>query len=377
MESIFNSFYYIIPFIFLLGVLVFVHEFGHFIIARLCGVRVTDFSIGFGRKLWGFTDKHQTNWKICAIPLGGYCQFLGDANGASAGEDSEALDSLSEEEKKYAFAYQNPWKKLAIVLGGPGFNYLFAIVVMTAVFMFVGTVNYPPVVGEVIAGSAAEQAGIQPDDRIVEVNGHKIEEFSDISSEISLSADGTAKLVLLRGDEKISLDVKLTNITIEENKRLSERPMLGIKSKTSVDVGGTKVSLFPAITQACRDTWRMTTDTLRGVGQMITGKRSSEDLGGIIRIAEMTGDISKESGWIDFVVFMAILSINLGLINLFPIPVLDGGHVVIFLLEIISGREMHEKVKEVLFKCGFALLLALMLFATWNDFVHLFKRWFV
>ena len=152
MESIFNSFYYIVPFIFLLGILVFVHEFGHFIIARLCGVRVTDFSIGFGRKLWGFTDKHQTNWKICAIPLGGYCQFLGDANGASAGEDTETLDSLSEDEKKYSFAYQNPWKKLAIVLGGPGFNYLFAILVMTAIFMFVGSVNYPPVVGEVIAG---------------------------------------------------------------------------------------------------------------------------------------------------------------------------------------------------------------------------------
>lgn len=377
MESVINSFYYIVPFIFLLGILVFVHEFGHFIIARLCGVRVTDFSIGFGRKLWGFTDKYQTNWKICAIPLGGYCQFLGDANGASAGDDSDTLDSLSEEEKKHAFAYQNPWKKLAIVIGGPGFNYLFAIIIMAAIFMFVGAVSYPPVVGEVISGSAAEYAGIQQNDRIIEVNGHKIEEFSDIGTEISLSADGFANVVLLRGDEQISLNVKLTNISLEEGKPVSERPMLGIKSKTSVDVVGKKMSFFPAIAMSCHDTWKMTTDTLRGVGQMITGKRGSEDLGGIIRIAEMTGDISKKSGWVDFVAFMAILSINLGLINLFPIPVLDGGHVVIFLLEIISGREMHEKVKEVLFKCGFALLLALMLFATWNDFVHLFKRWFV
>ncbi|MBP5399402.1 MAG: RIP metalloprotease RseP [Alphaproteobacteria bacterium] len=377
MESIFNSFYYIVPFIFLLGVLVFVHEFGHFIIARMCGVRVTDFSIGFGRKLWGFTDKYQTNWKICAIPLGGYCQFLGDANGASAGEDAETLESLSEDEKKHSFAYQNPWKKLAIVLGGPGFNYLFAIIVMSLIFMFVGMVNYPPIVGEVIPGSAAEQAGLQEEDVIIEVNGHQIEAFSDISSEVALSADGIAKIVLLRGDETISLDVKLTNISIEEGDPVSERPMLGIKSKTSIDIDGQKLSFFPAIAEACRGTWRMTTDTLRGVGQMITGKRSGEDLGGIIRIAEMTGDISKKSGWVDFVAFMAILSINLGLINLFPIPVLDGGHVVIFLLEIISGREMHEKVKEVLFKCGFALLLALMLFATWNDFVHLFKRWFV
>lgn len=377
MESIFNSFYYIVPFIFLLGVLVFVHEFGHFIIARMCGVRVTDFSIGFGRKLWGFTDKHQTNWKICAIPLGGYCQFLGDANGASAGEDNETLEALSEEEKKYAFSYQNPWKKLAIVLGGPGFNYLFAIIVMALIFMFVGTVKYPPIVGEVVAGGAADQAGIQPEDRILEINGNEIKEFSDISAEVALSLNGIANVVLQRGEEIIRVEAKLSNIAFGEGEPVSERPVLGIKSKNAVDIGEEKMSFIPAIVHSCRATWRITTDTLRGVGQMITGKRSSEDLGGIIRIAEMSGDISKSSSWIDFVAFMALLSINLGLINLFPIPVLDGGHVVIFLLEIISGREMHEKVKEYLFKCGFMILLALMLFATWNDFVHLFKRWFV
>jgi regulator of sigma E protease len=377
MSSLFNSLYYIIPFIFLLGVLVFVHEFGHFLIARLCGVRVTDFSIGFGRKLWGFTDKHKTNWKICAIPLGGYCQFLGDANGASAGENEDVLASLSEEDKKHAFTFQNPWKKLAIVLGGPGFNYLFAIVVLAFVFMFVGNIIYPPVVGETIPGSAAEQAGILPDDRILEINGHKISEFSDIGAEIALSASGYADIILKRGEETIKMNVKLTNISLEEGQPLSERPMLGIKSKTAVEVGKKKLSFFDAFALSCKGAWRMSVDTLRGVGQMINGSRGTEDIGGIIRIAEMTGDISKSHSWVDFVGFMAMLSINLGLINLFPIPVLDGGHVVIFLLEIISGREMHEKVKEILFKCGFALLLALMLLATWNDFVHLFKRWFV
>ena len=377
MSSLFDSLYYIIPFIFLLGVLVFVHEFGHFIIARMCGVRVTDFSIGFGRKLWGFTDKYQTNWKICASPLGGYCQFLGDANGASAGDDENVLDSLSEEDKKHAFSLQNPWKKLAIVLGGPGFNYLFAIVVLAFVFMFIGNIVYPPVVGGIIPGGAADKAGILPNDRIIEVNGRKISEFSDISSEIALSASGYADIVLKRGDETIKLNIKLTNISVEDGKPVSERPMLGIKSKSTVEVGERKLSFFKAFALAGKEAWRMSVDTLRGVGQMIRGSRGTEDIGGIIRIAEMTGDISKTHSWIDFVGFMAMLSINLGLINLFPIPVLDGGHVVIFLLEIISGREMHEKVKEVLFKCGFAFLLALMLLATWNDFVHLFKRWFV
>ena len=174
MSGLVNAFYYVVPFIVLLGVLVFVHEFGHFIIARLCGVKVTDFAIGFGKQLCGFTDKHGTNWKICAIPLGGQCQFLGDSNGASAGEDDEIISSLTDEEKKEAFAFQNPWKKLAIVLGGPGFNYLFAILVFAIMFITLGKFTFPPVVGDVIPEGAAYEAGIQTGDRITEINGKKI-----------------------------------------------------------------------------------------------------------------------------------------------------------------------------------------------------------
>ena len=377
MESLLNALYYVVPFIVLLGVLVFVHEFGHFLIARFCGVAVTDFSIGFGKELCSFTDKHNTKWKICLIPLGGYCQFLGDANGASAGEDTQAVENLSEEDKKKAFAFQNPWKKLAIVLGGPGFNYLFAIVVFALMFAFLGRFTFPPVVGEVIPDGAAFEAGIKNDDRIVEINGHKIKTFNDISTEIALTADGNANIVLLRGGERLEFDVKLKKVDMEENGTKVERPMLGIKSKSSVELDHEKLSLPEAFAAAGNETWRVTVGTLRGIKQMITGERGTEDLGGIIRIAEMSGDISKKSGWIDFVAFMALLSINLGLINLFPIPVLDGGHVVIFLVEIVTRREVNEKVKEFLFKCGFALLAALMIFATWNDVVHLFKRLFV
>ncbi len=377
MESLLNALYYVVPFIVLLGVLVFVHEFGHFLIARFCGVAVTDFSIGFGKELCSFTDKHNTKWKICLIPLGGYCQFLGDANGASAGEDTQAVENLSEEDKKKAFAFQNPWKKLAIVLGGPGFNYLFAIMVFALMFAFLGRFTFPPVVGEVIPDGAAFEAGIKNDDRIVEINGHKIKTFNDISTEIALTADGNANIVLLRDGERLKFDVKLKKVDMEENGTKVERPMLGIKSKSSIELDHEKLSLPEAFAAAGNETWRVTIGTLRGIKQMITGERGTEDLGGIIRIAEMSGDISKKSGWIDFVAFMALLSINLGLINLFPIPVLDGGHVVIFLVEIITRREVNEKVKEFLFKCGFALLAALMIFATWNDVVHLFKRLFV
>ena len=377
MSGIVNAFYYVVPFIVLLGVLVFVHEFGHFIIARLCGVKVTDFAIGFGKQLCGFTDKHGTNWKICAIPLGGYCQFLGDSNGASAGEDDEIISSLTDEEKKEAFAFQNPWKKLAIVLGGPGFNYLFAILVFAIMFITLGKFTFPPVVGDVIPEGAAYEAGIQTGDRITEINGKKIKTFSDISTEIALITDGKANIKLIRNEETLEFSVNLKPLEVEENGTTTKRPMLGIKSQSSIELDNEKLSVPQAFVEATSETWRITVGTLRGVKQMIVGDRGTEDLGGILRIAEMSGDISKKNGLVDFIAFMALLSINLGLINLFPIPVLDGGHVVIFLVEIVTRREINPKVKEFLFKCGFALLIALMIFATWNDIVHLFKRWFV
>lgn len=360
MEWLVNGVYYIVPFIVLLGILVFVHEFGHFLVARLSGVQVTDFSIGFGKQLWGFTDKHNTKWKICAIPLGGYCQFLGDADAASAGS-SEEVKELSEEDKKKAFPFQNPWKKLAIVLGGPGFNYLFAIIVFTLMFAFLGKFSFPPVVGEVIAGGAADKAGIVKADRILSINGHEVESFSEITTEISLTTGGVAEVKLDRAGEVMELSVPLEMMKVEANGQTTERPMLGIKSMNTMELDHERMSLPDAFVEACSETWRITEGTLRGVGQMITGKRGSEDLGGILRIAEMSGDISRKNGMLDFIAFMALLSINLGLINLFPIPVLDGGHVVIYLVEIVSRREINAKVKENLFKAGFALILALMI----------------
>ncbi len=375
MEWLVNGVYYIVPFIVLLGILVFVHEFGHFLVARLSGVQVTDFSIGFGKQLWGFTDKHNTKWKICAIPLGGYCQFLGDADAASSGS-SEEVKELSEEDKKKAFPFQNPWKKLTIVLGGPGFNYLFAIIVFTLMFAFLGKFSFPPVVGEVVAGGAADKAGIVKADRILSINGHEVESFSEITTEISLTTGGVAEVKLDRAGEVMELSVPLEMMKVEANGQTTERPMLGIKSMNTMELDHERMSLPDAFVEACSETWRITEGTLRGVGQMITGKRGSEDLGGILRIAEMSGDISRKNGMLDFIAFMALLSINLGLINLFPIPVLDGGHVVIYLVEIVSRREINAKVKENLFKAGFALILALMIFATWNDFVHLFHRFF-
>ena len=375
MDWLINAIYYVVPFVVVLGVLVFVHELGHFLVSRMCGVKVDVFSIGFGKELWGRRDKHGTYWKVAAVPLGGYCQFLGDDDAASSGE-SKATE-LSEEEKKYTFQFQSPFKKLVIALAGPLANYLFAILIFAGIFFLFGKITFPPVVGEVFEGSAAAKAGIIPNDRILTINGNKIESFDDIRKEVDLTVANEVVVEILRDGKEIRLQFPLTELEVPEaNGTTSKRPMLGVKSVNMIELNHVRLSLLQSFKEAGLEAWNVTEATLRGVGQMITGKRSGEEIGGIIRIAEMSGDISKQSGFLDLIVFMALLSINLGLINLFPIPVLDGGHIVIYLAEIVVGREINASIKDALFKVGFSLIVALMIFATWNDFVRLFHRWF-
>ncbi len=373
MNWLWNILYYVVPFLVVLGILVFVHEFGHYLVAKLCGVKVEEFSLGFGKMLWGKRDKSGTLWKISAVPLGGYCKFLGDGDASSA---SNKADELSEEDKKYAFAYQNPFKKLAIVIGGPGFNYLFAILVFFGIFTIVGKMEFPPVIGTVVENSAAQEAGILPQDRILSVDGRDVNTFQEFRQEIEMNTSGIAAIKLKRGDKVMNIDVHLKFIEDEKSGVKSTRPMVGVTSVNLVEISPTKMSVIEAAKEALSETWRITEVTLRGVAQMLSGTRGTEDLGGIVRIAEMSGDISKTKSWIDLLVFTALLSINLGLINLFPIPLLDGGHVVIFIIEILLGREINEKAKEYVFRFGFGLLIALMLFATYNDIIHLIKRWF-
>lgn len=375
MEWLINAVYYVVPFIVLLGVLVFVHELGHYLMAKFTGVKVDEFSIGFGKKLWGFTDRSGTEWKICAIPLGGYCKFLGDGDAASSTDESA---SVAEEDKKYAFAFQNPFKKLAIVIAGPAANYVFAILVFAGVFFFLGKVDFPAVVGEVIKGGAAEQAGVLAGDRILKVNGKAVNSFAEVRQEVDMNTAEKVSLEIKRGEQLIALSFPLKVIPLEEevNQPAEPKAMLGIRSVNIVEVQPSQISLAAAFRDATLETWRITEMTLRGVGQMITGKRDADEVGGIIRIAEMSGDISKQSGFLDLLIFAALLSINLGLINLFPIPLLDGGHVVIYLIEIVTGKELNETVKDYVFKFGLFLIISLMVFATYNDFARLFHRWF-
>ena len=376
MEIISNILYYVVPFLVLLGILVFVHELGHFLVARAGGVKVDEFSIGFGKELWGRTDKKGTHWKVCAIPLGGYCKFYGDEDAASVSE-SEKLKDISEEEKKHIFQFLAPSKRMLIALAGPGANYLFAILIFTLIFWGFGRMTFPPVVGEVIPDSAAAKAGILKNDRILEINGHEIKDFNGIRYEVDLAVDGKVEVKLLRDGQEKVLNFPLEVIEVTEyNGTVSKRAMLGVKSVNAVELDDTDLSLWEALRDASVETWDITSATLRGVGEMLAGERGCDDVGGIIRIAEMSGDITKQNGIFDFVVFMALLSINLGLINLFPIPLLDGGHIVICLVEMVTRREMSVRVKDMLFRTGFALIMALMIFATWNDIVRLVNRWF-
>lgn len=376
MEWLVNLIYYVVPFLVVLGVLVFVHELGHYVVAKLSGVSVEAFSIGFGKELWGFTDKSGTHWKISAVPLGGYCQFLGDGDASSStGGDAE----LTDEQKKHAFSYQKPYKKLLIALAGPAANYLFAVLVFAGVFFFIGKLVFPPIVGEALEGGAAKQAGIMAKDRILSINGREVENFDDVRKEVELNTKEKIEVKVLRGDKTLTFKFPLKKMArpVEDNALVKEpKPMLGVRSVNSVEVKQLNLNVFEALRDGAKEAWSITEATLRGVGQMITGERSSDELGGVIRIAELSGDITREQGLLNLLVFMSLLSVNLGLINLFPIPLLDGGHVVIYLIEMVTRREINEKVKDWLFKIGFALLISLMIFATWNDIVRLVKRWF-
>ena len=376
MEWFINTVYYVVPFLVLLGILVFVHEFGHFIVARKLGVSVSAFSIGFGKELWSTTDKHGTVWKLSAIPLGGYCQFLGDADESSTTEVD--LSKYSEEEQKHLFATQKPIKKLAIAVAGPLFNYLFAFVTFFGLFFFIGTYEIPAVVTGLIDESPAQKVGIQVNDEIIEINGVEVKEWNDISRNVSIATDNVV-LKIKRNDEIISFNVPLADIeyAYDETEKPVKRRMIGIKGEAK-KFGEIKdnFNFVLSIKKSFQEIYNVTEMTLIGVGQIFSGERSGEEVGGIIRIAEMSGDISKTRGFLHFLNFMALLSINLGLINLFPIPLLDGGHVVIYLLEMVSRRELNSKIKDYLFKIGLGFILFLMVFATWNDIKHLITRWF-
>lgn len=357
---------FLLPFLVILTVLVFVHEMGHYLLARRNGVRVEVFSIGFGPELFGWTDRAKTRWKFSLIPLGGYVKMFGDLNAASMPDPR--LIALPQEDRDEAFPYKKLSARSWIVAGGPLANFLFAIVLLAGLFALVGQPFTPPVVGDVQPGSAAERAGMLPGDRIVAIDGSEIERFEAVQRIVRLAPEQPLQITVQRDGELVDLQAVPERTTFEDNfGNVQEIGLLGV-SRSGVEF--VRHDPISAVWQATRETAALTVGTLQAVGQMIAGTRSAGELGGPIRIAQMSGQVA-ETGTVSVIWFMAVLSINLGLINLFPIPMLDGGHLLFFAIEGLRGRPLGERAQEYGFRIGLALVLSLMVFATWNDLVHL------
>jgi regulator of sigma E protease len=366
MEFLSGLWTYVVPFLIVLTVLVFVHELGHYWVARRCGVRVEVFSIGFGPELFGWTDRAGTRWKFSAVPLGGYVKMFGDADAAST--PGAELGEMTEEEKAVSFHHKTLGQRAAVVAAGPIANFLFALIVFAGLFVIVGQPFTPPEIGGVLPDSAAERAGLKAGDRIVAINDQPIERFEEIQRIIQLNLDSPLTLVVRRDGKDLRLNAQPT--IVEEQDRLGNKMRL---ARLGIRGGGVEfVRHGPgtAIWRALGETYHQTTGTLKAVGQIITGQRNSEELGGPIRIAQMSGEVAQ-GGIASLLVFMAVLSVNLGLINLFPVPMLDGGHLLFYGAEALRGRPLGARAQEYGFRIGLVLVFSLMVFATWNDLVHL------
>lgn len=362
---------YLIPFLFVLTIVVFFHELGHFWVARRCGVKIEAFSIGFGPELFGFNDRHGTRWKLSAVPLGGYVRFHGDESAAST-PDTAALAKMDEAEKRVAFFHQPVSKRAAIVAAGPIANFILAIVIFSLVFMIFGRQVTTARVDNIQPGSAAAEAGFQPGDLVLSIDGRKIENFGDMQRIVSASPGVTLNVIVDRDGREVSLQATPKLQEFKDNFGNTHRVgMLGIsRSTTREDIVTERFGPLTAVQLGVAETWFVLERTLSYVGGLITGREATDQLGGPIRIAQISGQVAGVS-FAALLHLTAVLSISIGLLNLFPIPLLDGGHLVFYAIEAIRGKPLSERAQEYGFRLGLALVLMLMLFATWNDILHL------
>lgn len=352
----------LIAFLVVLTPLVFIHELGHFLAARAFGVHVEVFSIGFGRKLLGWYDRHGTQWRISAIPLGGYVRFLGDANASSM--PAADAPGMSEADRARAFPFKPIWQRMIIVVAGPLANFLFAILIFAALFMTLGQQVTLPRVNALVPDSAAVAAGIKVGDLVVAFNGNPIESFEELRLETAQRPDETVILTVLRDGERLALPVKLTRVT--EKDRFGN---VYVSGRIGLEARGSQIIQRGPLESLGQATWQtidLTKAMLKGVGDIILGKRSIDELGGPVRIADMAGETAS-FGLIALIGFMALISINLGLVNLFPIPMLDGGHLLLYAIEAVRRRPVSQRVQEWAFMAGFVFLMSFFAVVTLND----------
>ncbi len=359
--------YYVVGFLFALTILVFVHEFGHYIVARWCRVRVEVFSIGFGPELFGWNDRAGTRWRISAVPLGGYVKMFGDSDPASSPDPR--LSSMSAEQRAVSFHHKGLKQRAAIVVAGPLANFLFAIVVLAIVYAVVGQPYSRPEIESIQPASAAEQGGLKPGDIVRSIDGAAINRFEDIQRIVQASPEIPLLIVVDRGGAEFELII--TPGVTELIDRIGNRARIGLLGVRNSRLAIVRHDPLAAVWHATRETWGLSIATLHYVGQMIVGARPADEIGGPLRIAQMAGEVSRRHDPVSMSWFLVVLSINLGLINLFPIPMLDGGHLVFYAAEALRGRPLGARVQEYAAYLGLSLVLALMVFATWNDLVHL------
>ena len=356
----------ILPFLIILTVLVFVHEMGHYLVARKNGVKVEVFAVGFGSELFGWTDRLGTRWKICAVPLGGYVKMFGDGDITSSTNLEDANESF--EEKENAFHHKSLGARAAIVLAGPAANFLFAIILLAGLYSIVGQRYAPPIIDKITTGSSADIAGLVIGDEILQVNEKNIKRFDELQRIVRPNPGKELKF-LIRRDNEILLKTVIPQLV--EGKDASGSKivygLLGVVSEQTTFIRHNPLNSFGL---AIEETWVIVSQTLIHVTEMIRGERTTEELGGPIRIAKLSGAVA-DAGLTSSIWFMAVLSINLGLINLFPVPVLDGGHLFFYLLEFIRGKPLEAKMQGIASYVGLVLVISLMIFVTWNDLVQL------
>jgi regulator of sigma E protease len=362
---------YVIPFLFVLTIVVFFHELGHFLVARWTDVKVLTFSLGFGPELFGFNDRHGTRWKISAIPLGGYVKFFGDDSEAST-PSSEMLANMTDEERKGSFHHKNVGARAAIVAAGPIANFILAILIFACLFAFFGKPSTTAQVDQVEPGSAAAAAGFQVGDVVTAIDGTKIESFSDMQRIVGVRAGEHLTFTIKRGDSTLQLngtpELKEVKDPFGNAHRLG---VLGITRKTvSGDVTTERVNPATALWLGVKETWFVIDRTLAYIGGVFTGREAADQVGGPLRIAQISGQVAT-IGLAALVHLAAVLSVSIGLLNLFPVPLLDGGHLLFYAVEAVRGRPLSDRAQEMGFRIGLGLVLMLMVFATYNDILHL------
>jgi regulator of sigma E protease len=362
---------YVVPFLFVLTIVVFFHELGHFLVGRWAGVRVLTFSLGFGPELFGFTDRHGTRWKVSAVPLGGYVKFFGDDTEAST-PSAEALSNMTEEERAGSFHHKKVGPRAAIVAAGPIANFVLAVVIFTCLFTFFGKPSTTARVDKIEASSAAAAAGFQVGDIVTDIDGTKIDSFTDMQRIVGTHAGEKLTFTVKRGDSTIQLTGTPQLREMKDGFGNTQRlGVLGITRQTAPgDTLTERVNPATAFWLGIKETWFVIERTLSYVGGIFTGREAADQIGGPLRIAQISGQVAT-LGLIPLIQLSAVLSISIGLLNLFPVPLLDGGHLLFYAVEAVRGRPLSERAQEMGFRIGLGLVLMLMVFATYHDILRL------